>query len=279
MFLIAESGSTKTDWLLSNGREVISLVKTAGINPYYIDLGGIVKLLSEELLPQLSADVDEVFFYGAGCTPGEKSDLVKTALEQCFPQAKVQVLSDMWAACRGLCGTNSGIVCILGTGSNSCLYNGGQIEKNVPPLGFILGDEGSGASLGKALVADYLKGLMPAELAAQFKNRYAVEAAEVLDNVYRRPFANRYLASFALFAGHNEDTPYIKALLKNEFGKFVDRVLSQYPKNLNVCFTGSVAWSLKNSLLEVCTSAGYHISKIEQSPLMGLVNFHSGLQQ
>lgn len=275
MYLIADSGSTKTLWLLCESRTIVKEISTPGINPFYTDENSIVSLLYAGLLPQLGGiPAEAVHFYGAGCIPGEKSDMVRKALQSVFPSSRTEVLSDLWAACRGLCGQKPGIVCILGTGSNSCLYDGTDIVKNVPPLGFILGDEGSGAVLGRTLLADYLKGLMPSGLSALFESKYDCDSSAMLDRVYRQPFPNRYLASFAPFLSENISHPYINRLVYGKFSEFVERNLKHYPSDVPVNFTGSVAFHLKSVLQDVCTSAGFSIGRVSQSPVYGLADFH-----
>lgn len=277
MYLIADSGSTKTLWLLCESRTIVKEISTPGINPFYTDENSIVSLLCAGLLPQLGGiPAEAVHFYGAGCIPGEKSDMVRKALQSVFPSARTEVLSDLWAACRGLCGQMPGIVCILGTGSNSCLYDGTDIVKNVPPLGFILGDEGSGAVLGRTLLADYLKGLMPSGLARQFSDRYDVSGSQVLDKIYKQPFPNRYAASFVPFIAANLEHPYMSALVEKEFSRFVSRNLEQYGNSFTLNFTGSVAWFFKAAIEKVCRDAGFNIGKIVKEPAHGLVAYHGG---
>ena len=279
MILIADSGSTKTHWFLMAANGQTSEFFTDGINPFYQTSDGIKASISNQLLPQMGhlmwvGPVTDIFFYGAGCTP-EKKKLVVEALQACFRQAAVTVESDMVGAARGLIGHTDGIACILGTGSNSCLFDGTNIVKNVPALGFILGDEGSGAVLGKRLVADLLKNQLGEELKQKFLTQYNTTQAEIIDNVYRKPFPNRYLASMSKFAAENIDNPQIYALVYDHFNQFVVRNLKQYPV-LPVGFIGSIAYYYQDVLKKVLADNGFQLAQILQSPMEGLKEYHKG---
>lgn len=275
MLLIADSGSTNTTWLLCDGASIVAEIHTGGINPFYMEESAVAELVCRDLLPRLEGcRIESLHFYGAGCIPGAKSMVVVDALHACFTDADVEVLSDLWGACRGLCGRDAGIVCILGTGSNSCYYDGEKIIRNVPPLGFVLGDEGSGAVLGKSVLADYLKGLMPSDLSALFESKYDCDSSAMLDRVYRQPFPNRYLASFAPFLSENISHPYINRLVYGKLSEFVERNIQHYPSDVPVNFTGSVAFHFKSVLQDVCISAGFSMGRISQSPVYGLADYH-----
>lgn len=278
MILIADSGSTKTQWCLMAANGQSSEFFMDGINPFYQTSDAIKNSISLQLLPQLShlmwaGTITDVFFYGAGCTP-EKKKFVAAAVSACFKKAEVQVESDMVGAARGLLGHSEGIACILGTGSNSCLYDGKDIVKNVPALGFILGDEGSGAVLGKRLVADLLKNQMSDELKEKFLAQYGVTQADIIENVYRKPFPNRYLASLSKFAAENIDNPMIYNLVYEHFNQFVVRNLKQYPV-LPVGFIGSIAYYYKEVLAKVVADNGFQLAQILQSPMPGLIQYHA----
>ena len=277
MILIADSGSTKTHWCLmtANGRS--SEFFTDGINPFYQTSDAIKNSVSNQLLPQMAhlmwaGKVTHIYFYGAGCTPEKIPELVY-ALESIFKSAKIDVYSDMVGAACGLLGHNEGVACILGTGANSCLWNGKEIVKNVPALGFILGDEGSGAVLGKRLVADLLKNQLSEELKEKFLKQYNITAADIIENVYRKPFPNRYLASVSKFCAENIDDPLIYKLVYDHFAYFAKRILTQYPA-LPIGFIGSIAYYYQDVLKAVLADNGFQVAQILQSPMEGLKAYH-----
>ncbi|MDR0872156.1 MAG: ATPase [Prevotellaceae bacterium] len=223
--------------------------------------------------PVRQNDVTNIFFYGAGCHFPDKKETVRQALQQFFPTAEIEINNDLLAACRALFGKEAGIACILGTGSNSCFYDGEKIAANVSPLGYILGDEGSGAVLGKLLVADMLKNQLPETLKNKFLAQYETSTADILDNVYKRPFPNRYLAKFAQFIGENRNEEAIYNLVYRSFRSFFERNVMQYER-YPVAFIGSVAFYFRDILEKVADDLGLNISKIEQSPMEGLCAFH-----
>jgi N-acetylglucosamine kinase-like BadF-type ATPase len=277
MILIADSGSTKTSWCVAEKGNQLQLLQTSGINPYFQSEEEISDRLSEELLPQLdvdSKDITAVYFYGAGCA-FEKVEVVKKAIESVINAAIVEVYTDLLAAARGVCGRQAGIACILGTGSNSCFYDGQHIVQNVSPLGYILGDEGGGAVLGKLLVGDLLKGMLPYELKEKFLKQYDLTPAQIIDRVYRQPFPNRFLAGLSPFLAENIREPMIHALVLNSFKSFITRNVYTYDyKTWPVHFTGSIALYYKNILTEAASETGIRIGSVVQSPLHGLVAFH-----
>ena len=278
MILIADSGSTKTHWcLMANNGDANDFV-TDGINPFFQTSDAMQNSISNQLLPQMGhlmwvGPVTNVFFYGAGCTP-EKIPFVARALQSVFKKAQVEVNSDMLGAARALLGNNAGVACILGTGSNSCQYDGEKFVKNVPALGFILGDEGSGAVLGKRLVADLLKNQMSEELKEKFLAQYNTSQADIIENVYRKPFPNRYLAKLSKFAAENIENPMIYNLVYDHFTQFVVRNLKQYPQELPVGFVGSIAYYYRNVLEKVLSDNGIQLANILQDPIEGLKDYH-----
>jgi len=278
MILIADSGSTQTSWCVVENGTPLQLLKTSGINPYFQSEEEISDRLSEELLPRLevdSKDINAVCFYGAGCA-FEKVEVVRKAIEKLITAASVEVYSDLLAAARGVCGRQAGIACILGTGSNSCFYDGQHIVQNVSPLGYILGDEGGGAVLGKLLVGDLLKGMLPDVLKEKFLKQYDLTPAQIMDRVYRQPFPNRFLANLSPFLAENIREPMIHTLVLNSFKSFIIRNVYKYDyKTWPVHFTGSIAFYYKDILVEAASETGIHIGTVVQSPLQGLVAFHS----
>ena len=208
MFLIADGGSTKTDWSIVSGNQEIDRIKTRGINPFFQTEEDISAEIRDNLVPKIKkyGSIEAVYFYGAGCAFPEKNEILRRSITHYLP-VPVEVGSDLLAAARALCGNSPGIACILGTGSNSCLYDGKDIIKNISPLGFILGDEGSGAVLGKLLVGDVLKNQLPVALQKAFFAEFGLTPAVIMEKVYKQPFPNRFLASLSPFLlRHIEET-------------------------------------------------------------------------
>ena len=276
MILIADSGSTKTTWCLADPLTRNSeTILTAGINPYYQDEKEILeKLNSEFLLPV--KDIESVYFYGAGCTNPSINQVVSQPLQQFFGTGNIEVNSDLMAAARALCGHEAGVACILGTGSNSCFYDGERIVNHISPLGFILGDEASGAVLGKILLSDVLKKQLPENIIALFFEEYNTTPSEIMENIYRKPFPNRYAARFSRFLYHHSDKPEIRNLLINAFQAFFTRNVLKYPEALiyPVHFSGSIAYYFQDSIKQVALSYGLKTGKFVQDPIKGLVEFH-----
>lgn len=276
MILIADSGSTKTHWCIADNSVAIKHIYTKGINPFYQTEEEIRLEIQQYLIPELvDLSINQIYFYGAGCSFPEKKLLVNNALGHFFKDTVIEVQSDLLAAAHSLFGNEKGIACILGTGSNSCYYNGTEITENVSPLGFILGDEGSGAVLGKILVADCLKNQLPAELKTKFLTQYNITPAEILENVYKKPFPNRFLATFSKFLFENIEHDAIYQIVYNSFSAFVKRNLLQYKvENTNVRCIGSVGYYFKDILLKVAKEHNTQIDKIVQSPMEGLLEYH-----
>ena len=267
MILIADSGSTKTDWCVVENGESILRFKTRGTNPFFeIEVG---------LLPSLKGfEPSAIYFYGAGCAFPEKNDMIRRAVNRYLP-VPVEVGSDLLAAARALCGDQPGIACIMGTGSNSCYYDGREIVKNVSPLGFILGDEGSGAVLGKLLIGDVLKDQLPPALKDQFLTQYELTPALIMDKVYRQPFPNRFLAGFSPFIREHLDEPAIWELVTRSFLAFFTRNVKQYDYfEQPVHLVGSVAWYYQDILKEIAFDLGIRLGTIARSPMEGLVAYH-----
>ena len=276
MILIADSGSTKTDWCLVDNGVLVKQIFTKGTNPFFQTEDEISAEVSENLLPYLdTAKVDAVWFYGAGCAFPEKNEIVRAAIARHL-DVPIEVGSDLLGAARGLCGSQPGIACILGTGSNSCFYDGKEIVSNVSPLGFILGDEGSGAVLGKMLVGDVLKNQLPAALKEEFLARYELTPAIILERVYKKPFPNRFLASLSPFLVEHLDVPEIHTLVLNGFKAFFDRNVKQYDyKQYPVHLIGSLAYYYRSVLQEAAEQTGVRLGTIKQSPMEGLISYHS----
>lgn len=277
MILLADSGSTKTDWGLVDNGKLVKRLRTSGMNPFQMSEEAITEEIKTHLVPELpSTSLDEVHFYGAGCTK-EKQPIVERALRANLTiNGECEVASDMLGAARGICGHKPGIACILGTGSNSCSYDGKNLVKNVSPLGFILGDEGSGAVLGKLLVGDVLKNQMPETVTKRFFEKYKLTSAEIIDRVYRQPKPNTFLASFVPFLEENIDEPKIYNLVKESFRSFLRRNVMQYDgwQTLPIGFNGSIAKIYKKPLLEALEEEGMHLGRIIQAPMEAMVEYH-----
>jgi N-acetylglucosamine kinase-like BadF-type ATPase len=275
MLLIADSGSTKTTWNLIDHAQNVNACTTGGINPFQLGLDEILHLLEVEFaLP--CTDISKIYFYGAGCAFPDKNRIVEEALSRYFNVCDIQVNSDLLAAARSLCGNRQGIACILGTGSNSCYYNGQDIVQNVSPLGYVLGDEGSGNALGRRLLSDVLKNQLSEEIQRVFFETYPVTTGEILDHVYRKPFPNRYLAQYARFVSANIVYPEMQTLASNCFREFFQRNLMQYDlaKQLPVHFTGGVAFHFVEIIRTIAGEFGLTVGNITQEPMRGLVEYH-----
>ncbi|MBK7560721.1 MAG: N-acetylglucosamine kinase [Chitinophagaceae bacterium] len=274
--LIADSGATKTEWcLLTDGKK--KTVITSGISPYFLNTEQIFDLLLKELIPKLKkAEVDEVYYYGTGCANTTNAKSVNKAISKIFPGANIEVNHDLLAAARALCGKEKGIACILGTGSNSGYYDGAKIVKNSPGLGYVLGDEGSGAYLGKKVIQYYLYKTFDDELRARFDDIYATSAPEILENVYKKPLPNRYLAGFAKFLAENRGHYMIENIIEDGLNDFFFAHLCKYRETwtLPINFAGSVAFGFKDVLVELCNSYEFELGKVMKNPMEGLVTYH-----
>lgn len=275
--LIADSGATKTDWCLSKNGETIQRFTGKGISAVYQTGEEIAREIRKNVFPVLeNAPVGAIYFYGAGAIP-EKIALVENAIRESFPLVdSIQVYSDLMAAAHSLCGHKAGIACILGTGSNSCEWDGTAIAKQISPLGYILGDEGSGAVLGKQLVGDALKNRLTAGLKEALLDEYGLTPALIIEKVYRQPFPNRFLASLTPFLLKHIDEQSIRRIVYGSFSSFFERNVMQYNYQKNkVHFTGSVAWYFSGQLKKVAAEKGIEIGNITQSPMAGLIEYYN----
>jgi N-acetylglucosamine kinase-like BadF-type ATPase len=276
MVIVVDSGSTKTEWkLLDKGTSGNSFF-TAGINPYFLSTEAIFQLLNNELNALAGAEPDQLYFYGTGCNSEAKNNTVKEALQDFFNPGSIFVGSDLLGAAKSLCGHDPGIACIIGTGSNSCYYNGTEIISNVAPLGYILGDEGGGAVLGRKLVAAVLKKQVPDSVVERFFDTYNITRAEILENVYMKPFPNRFLGQFARFISANIEVPELQDIITASFDEFIKRNVLQYPeaKLLPVNFTGSIAYHFRSYLEALLVQNNLKTGIITLSPMENLVKYH-----
>lgn len=277
MILVADSGSSKTDWLLSISGSEPKPFKTDGLNPYFLSEKEIVKIIQNQAGDLLSqaADVKEVYFFGAGCSSPDRHEIVSNALSQLFVNAFVSVDSDLLGSAYATCGHEKGLCCVLGTGSNISFFDGNDIHEGQHGLGFVLGDEGSGTAFGKALVTDYLYGNMPADIQAQFKETYKLTKESVIKNVYRMPKANSYLASFTKFLHRVRESDYAQDLIKRLLVDFVETNIKPYPQHhkYKCHFVGSVAYVFADELKALLTENNIKPGKIIRQPINDLLEF------
>ena len=274
--LIADSGSTKAEWCLVQGKKKTTFF-TQGISPYFLNGPQIQQLIRTELMPSLGkVKIDEVFFYGTGCKSPANHKLVKAALQAVFTGSVIAVDHDLMGAARALCGHEKGVACILGTGSNSCYFNGKKIVKNSPGLGYVLGDEGSGAYLGRKVLQYYLYNTFDEDLRSRFDARYVTNAAEILENVYKKPLANRYLASFALFLAENRGHYMVENIIEDCLNDFFFYHIIKYRESwiMPVHFVGGVAYGFRDVIKELCSNYELTLGSILQNPMEGLVAYH-----
>lgn len=276
MKIIAESSSTRTEWALVDGGVIVEHAFTEGMNPYFQSRREISHSIRLEL-PEafFRKRWEHVYFYGAGCANADKNKIMESSLVAQF-KTPVTVESDLLGAARGLLVKEAGIACILGTGSNSCLYDGTGITRNVRPLGFILGDEGSGAYLGKTFVSDCMKEIAPKALRDDFYDKYKITPDEIMDMVYTNPLPNRSLSSLSFFLSERLDDEYVYQLVYSAFMKFFTRNVGAYPyRDYPVCFVGSTACIYSGILRQAAADFGVEIKKIVRNSMPGLVEFHS----
>lgn len=281
MILIADCGSTKTDWALCDNDTVVTRIKTQGFNPTQQNAEEIFAALSTELEGQIDTDAPQaIYFYGAGCAYESAIKRMRTALSGIFATKEIYIYSDLLAAARALCGHNEGIACILGTGSNSCLFDGEKITDNTPSLGYILGDEGSGAHLGRQLVSDCIKKQLPAPICEKFLKQYSLTVPGILERVYHEPLPNRFLASFAPFLHENRKNAEIHNLLVHCFTQFFQRNTMVYRRSwLPIHIIGSIGVSFAQEIKETAESLGLSIGNIVNSPMEGLIEYHKTKKQ
>ncbi|MDH4057522.1 MAG: N-acetylglucosamine kinase [Cyclobacteriaceae bacterium] len=276
MILIADSGASKTDWRTLNSKGTIEQAQSIGFNPYYQPIEQFDQEIREVLVPQVRHSIEKIFYYGTGCSSDKNRKLIRSVLERYFPDAHIEVWHDLLAAARALCGEEKGIACILGTGSNSCYYDGTRIVENVTSLGYVLGDEGSGAYMGKIMVADYLRKDLPEKLWDQFKKRFPLDRDQILDRVYSEEMPSRFLGSFSRFIFQHLNEPYCYQLVYDGFSQFFEKNVMRYSgyESLKVHFVGSVAFYFSDVLRQVANDKHVVVKNILESPIAGLTLYH-----
>ena len=278
MKLIADSGSTKTAWKLIGNSGEIRNILTPGINPFFRTTEEIYQELNPLLLPETGANIQEIYFYGAGIANAEKGEVVGNALQRIYPEAVVETYSDVLGAARALFADHPGIAGILGTGSNVCLYDGEKITAGISPLGFILGDEGSGAVMGRKLLGDYFKEVMPAYLRAAFSEKFKITREEALNRVYRAEKPNQFLARFVPFLSDHAHSAYCQEFVQQNFMEYFERNVVKLPefRHYSIGFVGSVAYYFSQILINTASYYGYEQIRILKDPIDGLEKYYTG---
>ncbi|MGM0545909.1 MAG: hypothetical protein ACQEST_04240 [Bacteroidota bacterium] len=279
--LIADSGATKTEWCLVNGAP--KTIFTEGLNPYYHTTESIKKVIQEHLLPELDEHIEEIFFYGAGCDSESKYQVLKDALEVCFPDSENHIEHDLLGAARACFLDQPGIACILGTGSNSCLYDGEKILEHIPSLAFILGDEGSAGYFGKQLINKYFRFELPDELKDDLEKNYNMSLDYITKGLYDGDQKSRFIASYGSFLGEHANHPFVKKMLREGFESFVSRIVLNYTnaEDYEVRFIGSVAFAYQDLIKEILQGHGLRAGLFIKNPMERLVTYHTdpALQQ
>jgi N-acetylglucosamine kinase-like BadF-type ATPase len=276
MILIADSGSSKTDWRVIRQDNKILQFRTIGFNPYYQTREDMLLGLNTSELLELKDSVCEVYFYGAGCTSATNKETVKSAIKTLYPTAEIFVDHDLMASARATCGHEAGIACILGTGSNSGDYDGNSIVDSRPSPGYLLGDEGGGCYIGKQFLQDFIYDDMPSTIREIFIDTYHLSIFDIQDNVYKKPFPNRFMAGFCEFIAVHKSDPYCYSLFYNGFKDFFTRHVMRYKdyQNKPVNFVGSIAYYNNDVLRQIGKDLNIHINTILETPIAGLTLYH-----
>ena len=274
MRLIIDAGSTKMGWILMDVQEVKAHFVTKGFNPNYSPMQDLVEICSGASLP--NDNIHSIHYYGTGCGNDQNCQAIKEVFQNQFPDAEIHVTHDLMAACHAVLGHEKGIACILGTGSNSCLYDGESIIEKAVSLGYLVGDEGSGMHIGREVVRAYFYGFMPEDLCQKFEETYHLELKDFIDKVYHQPLPSRYLATFAKFAGEHQSNPFIKELVKGCFKSFIEAFVLRYDasRSLKVSFIGSVAYHFQDILKESLAEYGLTLGEVMQTPAEGLIKYY-----
>lgn len=277
MILIADSGSTKTEWVLISNNEKVKEYRSIGLNPVFINTRTVISTINTLELIEYNKKIRNVFFYGAGCSTPTRNKIIIEALEECFNNATISVQSDLLGAAVSQFGNKNGIIGILGTGSNTGIYSKGIITNNIKSLGYILGDEGSGASIGKAFLNLLLNNELPIEIKTDFELEYELSLNNIITKTYKEKFPNRFLASFMPFLAFHKKNEAINMLLFNNFNDFFEKTIVKYPNynNLELKLTGSVAFYFSDIIEQICTIKGINLVEINKTPTQGLIKFHS----
>lgn len=278
MIIVCDSGSTKADWIAGDKNKVAAEFSTIGFNPYFQDADSIERELNKDAqLKKMADTISAVYFFGAGCSSAERNAVVAEGLKRIFKNARIEVQHDVMASAIATCGDQPGIACIIGTGSNSCYFDGRDVQPNNYGLGYILGDEASGSYLGKLLLTHYLYGILPDDLRSDFEKVYgSMDKDVVIQHVYKMAGANVWLSSFAGFMTERKDHPWVKEQVRKAFDLFLDLFVCGYPgyKNVPVHFIGSIAWFFREVLAEACAAHAIKTGKIIRKPIHDLAEFY-----
>ena len=277
MILVADSGSSKTDWLLTNKKDEVKQFRSAGLNPYFLSEKDIVKILQDQVpdMVAFAADIDEIYFFGAGCSSPDRHEIVTNALSVLFNKSYISVDSDLLGSAYATCGHEKGLCCVLGTGSNISFFDGVETHSGKHGLGFVLGDEGGGTWFGKALITDFLYGKMPDEISKKFNDAYHLNNDIVIKHVYQQSNANSYLAAFSKFLSDIRESDYAQNLLRKGILEFIETNIKSYPEyhDYKCHFVGSIAYVFTDELKKICKENGVHVGKIIQKPIQHLMAF------
>lgn len=277
MIVVAESGSTKCDWLMDDGSGQLIETFTMGFNPFFHTTDVVIENLkkNKEIIENASK-IKALYFYGAGCSSEDRNAIIKEALCQVFENAHCQVGHDLNAAAYSTCEGKPGITCIIGTGSNSCYFDGENVHEEVPALGYVLGDEGSGSYFGKRIVSDFIYGRLPEDLMHDFRGRYGLSKEDVFSEVYHSSSANVFLASFMRFLVPHKEHPYFVDIIKNGLRHFADIHITCYSnyKEVPVHFVGSVAYYFRSYMEEIAEEMGFTIGNVNKNPVASLLDYH-----
>ena len=281
MIVIADAGSTKTDWSLLDKKKGISFFRTEGFNPYFNDPDTIISGFKKELPGDINYPmIEKVYYYGAGCSTEKNCKIIYKALNILFPKSVLDIGDDLLGAARSLFGNEEGIACILGTGSNSGFYDGRLITERLPSFGYLFGDEGSGAHLGKLLINDYINNNVPEDIRRAFDEKYNFSLGNILEGVYKNPYPNRFLASFTGFLTENIKSEYIEQLVKSSFTQFFEKQLKKYStfETTEVACIGSVAYHFRKVFQEIAAENSLKVTRFLKNPMKGLIRYHSGIE-
>ncbi|HEY2582037.1 MAG TPA: N-acetylglucosamine kinase [Mucilaginibacter sp.] len=277
MILVADSGSSKTDWLLSLPQQEARQFRTAGLNPYFLTEKEIVKIIQDQApeMVAFAADIKEIYFFGAGCSSPDRHEIVSNALSNLFTKSYISIDSDLLGCAYATCGMEKGLCCVLGTGSNISFFDGEEIHEGKHGLGFVLGDEGGGTWFGKALITDFLYGNMPNEISDHFNDEFHLDKEIVIKKIYQTPNANSYLASFSKFLSNIRSTEYAQGLLRKGLLEFIETNIKTYPEyHKHKChFVGSIAYVFSDELKTVCEENDIVVGKIIRQPIHDLLTF------
>ncbi len=278
MKLIIDCGSTKADWVIVENLKIFKSFNTEGFNPNYTKTDSIINIVrNTPLNKDIILSIKDIYFYGAGCRNIDNCNKIKEIFTNIFTNADIEVTHDMMAACHAILGKKKGIVCILGTGSNSCYFNGEQITSQAISLGYVLGDEGSGAHIGKNLLRDFFYKRMPDDLYLKFKNEHDITIDTLISNTYHSSQVSRYFASFAKFALENINNIYISNLCSICFDEFIENFIDIYDTSIEneIGFVGSIAFYFQDLIKQRLENKGYILGKVVKSPIDGLIEYYS----